>query len=199
MPYRLFSYFSGVSNGHASVCNARIQCVYDLLAENFICFTVDPYTKNDLKAAPELDLQEGDLVIRDTGYLTNNEIQRHLSMGAGCIFRHKSKMIFLDTKTEKEVDLLAELTIKKHLDTEFTLNNTERTKVRIVALPVSEQLANARRRKAKKEMKKPPSKQYLLLLSWSIFITTIHQQEADHKFVFNAYVLRWRIEIIFKS
>ena len=39
--------------------------IFTLLAENFICFTVDPYTKNDLKAAPELRLQKGGLVIRD--------------------------------------------------------------------------------------------------------------------------------------
>lgn len=199
LPGRLFSSFSGVSNAHTSVCNARIQCVYDLLAENFICFTVDPYTKNDLKAAPELCLQKGDLVIRDRGYLTNNEMERHLSVEAGCIFRHKSKMIFLDTQTGKEMDLLAELTSKKQLDMEVTLNNKERTKVRIVAFPVSEQIANNRRMRAKKEMKKPPSKECLLLLSWSIFITTLNQQDADHKFIFKAYTLRWRIEIIFKS
>ena len=199
LPGRLFSSFSGVSNGHTRVCNARIQCVYDLLAENFICFTIDPYTKNDLKAAPELCLQEGDLVIRDRGYLTINEIERHLSLGADCIFRHKSKMIFLDTQTGKQIDLLAELTSKKQLDIQVTLNDKERTKVRIVAFPISEQIANNRRRKAKKEMKKTPSKQCLLLLSWSIFITTIHQQKADHHFIFKAYSLRWRIEIIFKS
>jgi hypothetical protein len=199
LPGRLFDCFSGVSNGNASVCNARIQCVYDLLAENFICFTIDPYTKNDLKAAPELCLQKDDLVIRDRGYLTNSEIQRHLSLGAGCIFRHKSKMIFLDIQTGKEIDLLAELTSKKQLDTEVTLNNKERTKVRIVAFPVSEEIANSRRMRAKKEMKKLPSKECLLLLSWSIFITTINQQDADHDFIFKTYTLRWRIEIIFKS
>jgi hypothetical protein len=70
LPVRLFEFFSGVSNAHSSVCNARIQCVYDLMAENFICFTIDPYTKNDLKAAPELRIEKGDLVIRDRGYLT---------------------------------------------------------------------------------------------------------------------------------
>ena len=199
LPGRLFSTFSGVSNGHSRVCNARIQCVYDLLAENFICFTIDPYTKNDLKAAPELCLQKDDLVIRDRGYLTNSEIERHLSQGANCIFRHKSTMAFLDTQTGKEIDLLAELTLKKQLDTEVTLNNKERTKVRVVAFPVSEEIANNRRMKAKKEMKKTPSKEYLLLLSWSVFITTINQQDADHKFIFKVYSLRWRIETIFKS
>ena len=48
-------------------------------------------------------------------------------------------------------------------------------------------------------MKKPPSKEYLELLSWSIFITTISQKIAGGSFILKAYRLRWRIEIIFKS
>ncbi len=80
-----------------------------------------------------------------------------------------------------------------------TLNDKNRTMVRIVAFPVSEEIANIRRMKAKKEKKKEPSKAYLELLSWSIFITTITLQEADYDFIFKAYSLRWRIEIIFKS
>lgn len=199
LPARLFSIFSGVSNGHSSVCNARIQCVYDLLSESFVCFSIDPYTKNDLKAAPELVIQEGDLVIRDRGYLTNNEIERHLALKADCIFRHKSNMVFLDPQTGKEVGLLAELTSKGRLDLEVMLNDKNGTIVRVVALPVGEEIANSRRMKAKKEMKKAPSKELLALLSWSIFITTVPQGDAGYGFIFKAYSLRWRIEIIFKS
>jgi hypothetical protein len=199
LPIRLFDVFSGVSNAHVSVCNARIQCVYDLISESFICFTIDPYSKNDLKAAPELCLEQGDLVIRDRGYLTCNEIERHLELGADCIFRHKHDMVFLDVQTDEKIDLLASLKTNKQLDLMVTLNDKNRTMVRIVAFPVSEEIANIRRMKAKKEKKKEPSKAYLELLSWSIFITTITLQEADYDFIFKAYSLRWRIEIIFKS
>ena len=50
----LFELFSGVSNAHASVCNACIQCVYDLIDEIFICFTIDLYTNNDLKSCARI-------------------------------------------------------------------------------------------------------------------------------------------------
>ncbi len=199
LPARLFALFSGVSNGHSSVCNARIQCVYDLLSESFVCFTIDAYSKNDLKAAPELVIQEGDLVLRDRGYLTSGEVERHLALKADCIFRHKSNMVFLDTQTGRDIDLLAELTLKGQLDFEVMLNDENHTRVRVVALPVSEEIANTRRMKAKKEMKKPPSKELLALLAWSIFITTIPQRDGGYGFIFKAYSLRWRIEIIFKS
>jgi hypothetical protein len=57
LPLRLFGIFSGVANAHSKVCNARIQCVYDLMAEEFVSFSIDPYSKNDLDAAPEIILQ----------------------------------------------------------------------------------------------------------------------------------------------
>jgi hypothetical protein len=199
LPVRLFALFSGVSNAHASVCNARVQCVYDLIDEKFIHFTIDPYTKNDLKAAPELDLKQGDLVIRDRGYLTFGEIQRHLQLKADCIYRHKSTTIYLDTQTGKEIDLIKEFKVTTTFDTMVSLNDKNATPVRLIALPINEEIANIRRMKAKKEMKKPPSKEYLELLSWSIFITTISLKIAESSFILKAYRLRWRIEIIFKS
>jgi hypothetical protein len=199
LPVRLFGVFSGVSNAHCSVCNARIQCVYDLITESFIFFTIDPYTKNDIKSAPELGIQQDDLVIRDRGYLTLNEIERHLTLGADCIYRYQSGMILLDRQTGERINLLAELQLKKKLDLQVVLNNKNRTKIRIVAVPVSEELANRRRMKAKKEAKREPGKECLALMSWSIFITTISEQEADYNFLLKVYSLRWRIEIIFKS
>lgn len=199
LPVRLFEFFSGVSNAHSSVCNARIQCVYDLMAENFICFTIDPYTKNDLKAAPELRIEKGDLVIRDRGYLTLKEIERHQTEKADCIYRYQSGMIILDNQTKQRIDLLKELQLKKQLDLQVTLNNESCTKIRIVAFPVNEEIANRRRMKAKKEAHTEPGKECLALMSWSIFITTIAEKDADYKLLFKVYSLRWRIEIIFKS
>jgi hypothetical protein len=199
LPTRLFEFFSGVSNEHATVCNARIQCVYDLITENFISFTIDPYSKNDLKAACELDLQPGDVVLRDRGYLTSGEIERHLQLKADCIYRHKGNMIYLDPQTGKPIDLLKQLKAKKKLDCIVSLNDKSATKVRLVAFPVTEQIANIRRMNAKKQMKHKPSKEYLQLLSWSIFITTLSADVADADFILKAYRLRWRIEVIFKS
>ena len=88
LPLRLFSDFSGVANGQSKVCHAHIQCVYDLVSGQFVSFSIDPYSKNDLTAAPELILEEGDLILRDRGYLILDEIQRHIDNDAHCIYRH---------------------------------------------------------------------------------------------------------------
>ena len=105
LPIRLFPDFSGVANGQSKVCNARIQCVYDLLSEQFVSFSIDPYSKNDLTAAPEIILEQGDLVLRDRGYLILDEIQRHMDGEAHCIYRYKFGMILKDPKTEEQIDL----------------------------------------------------------------------------------------------
>jgi hypothetical protein len=154
LPVRLFKDFSGVANKCSKVCNARIQGVYDIMNEKFISFSIDPYSKNDLEAAPDLKLQNGDLSLRDRGYLINDEIQRHIDAGAHCIYRYKFGTMLLNPITEKPINLLKELNKKSFIDMEVKLNNKHKTIVRIVAFPVNDsKITDARRMKAKQEKK----------------------------------------------
>jgi Transposase DDE domain len=199
LPIRLFDIFSGVSNSHTAVCNARIQGVYELLTGRFLSFSIDPYSKNDLTAAPELKLKKGDLVLRDRGYSCNDEIRRHTTSGADCIFRHKFKSIYTDLCNGKNIHLISLLKKLKNLDMQVCLTDNEKTKVRLIAIPVSPEIANLRRMKAKKEMRghNPPN-DLLFLMSWTIFITTIHPSTADANKILQIYRIRWRIENLFK-
>jgi hypothetical protein len=200
LPGHLFADFSGVSNAQSNVCNARIQATYNLLDSRLIGFSIDPYSKNDLAAAPELPLQKGDLVLRDRGYLIMDEIQRHRNAGADCIYRHKTGTVYLDPKTLDPIDLPALLQGQGCLDLEVLLNNASRTRVRLVTAPVDTETANLRRMKAKKETKgHHPSQAVLELMDWTIFITTIPAALAGFKEILAIYGLRWRIEIIFKA
>jgi len=199
LPQRLFDEFSGVANGHSKVCNSRIQGVYDLVDEKFLCFSVDSYSKNDLEAAPELVLEKGDLTLRDRGYLIADEIQRHINQGADCIYRHKYNLALLDTISENNINLLALLKKRKNVDMMVKLNNKAKTTIRLLATPVSAEIAEERRRKARKEIKRTLHADYLELLGWSIFLTTVPKETADMEKIFGLYKLRWRIEIIFKS
>jgi Transposase DDE domain len=200
LPAALFPEFSGVSNGHSTVCNARIQAVYDLISGKIIEFSIDPYSKNDLAAAPELEIREGDLVLRDRGYLTASEIQRHIDQGADFIYRHKTGMIYLDPETHLPVDLPALLKRSGSLDLELLMNDTQRTRIRLLAAPVSMEIANLRRMKAKKESKgHNPSQAVLELMDWTIYITNIPAHKANFTEILGIYSLRWRIEVIFKA
>jgi hypothetical protein len=200
LPAWLFGRFSGVSNAHQTVCNARIQVVYDLKAMCFLSFEICPYTKNDIKAAPELELAEGDLVLRDRGYLSAGEIARHNQQGARCIYRHRTGTRYLDPETRKDLDLLAGLRKNGRIDRMVALNDREKTLLRLVAAPVGREVADMRRRKAKKETRgHKPSVEMLALMDWTIFLTNAPGQEAGFNDLLMAYGLRWRIEVIFKT
>ena len=200
LPSHLFAEFSGVSNGQSSVCNARIQATYDLIPSRLVSFSIDPYSKNDLAAAPELSIEEGDLVLRDRGYLTPDEVRRHRAAGADCIYRHKTGTTYLDPETLEPIDLPSLLRGRQRLDMQVLLNNPSHTPVRLVAAPVDEETANLRRMKAKRETKgHNPSKSVLELMDWTIFITTISAAIADFERILAIYGLRWRIEVIFKA
>ena len=200
LPGRLFSVFSGVSNGSTTVCNARIQGIYDLLSGSFVSFTINPYSKNDQASVSDMNIQKDDLTLRDRGYLTMDELRRHFLLGAHCIYRYKTGMQLLDYKTKEAIDILSLLKKKGAIDISVRLNDKEGTPVRLVAMLVDQETADNRRMKAKREMKGHcPSELFLQLQSWTIFITTIPEDMADSNVLLNIYGLRWRIEIIFKS
>jgi hypothetical protein len=200
LPLALYEIFSGVSNKNSKSTNARIQVTYDLLSEQFISFSIDTYSKNDIKSATELEIHKGDLVLRDRGYLSCAEIKRHIDSEADCIYRYKFKTQLLDVETFKPIDLTKLLKKNSSLDLEVRLNNKEKTIVRIVTAPVNKEVAVERKRKVKKESKnKNPSKEFLAQLHWSIFIVTIPKDKADFNAILKLYSLRWRIEIIFKN
>jgi hypothetical protein len=200
LPLRLFKVFSGVSNAHSSVCNARIQGVYNLLSGTFISFSIDSYSKNDLSVASQLELHIGDLVLRDRGYFLPSEMKRHVEKGADCIYRFKTKTILFDPQSLEPINLLKLLKSAGSIDIQVCLNDEYRTEVRLVASPVCEEVANQRRMKAKKEAcGHNPSKEVLDLMAWTIFLTTIPEEQVDFHKILTIYGLRWRIEIIFKS
>ncbi len=200
LPSRLFEDYSGVANAHATACNARLQVVYDLLAGEFVSFSLDPYSKTDSASAADLELCANDLVLRDRGYLSANEIQRHLEAGADCVYRHMNTTIYADPETGSRIDLLAQLRQHGSLDMEVRLGNAAGTVCRLVAAPVNEETANLRRMKLKKEAHgHAPSKELLELMSWTVLITTIERSKASFKDLLGLYGLRWRIETIFKA
>ena len=193
---RLFEIFSGVKNAKASVCNARIQGV----SGKFVKFSIDSYSINDLVAAPQLELCKDDLVLRDRGYFIMDEVQRHIDANAHCIYRYKTGTILINSLTGKKLDILKLLKKRRSLDIEVCLNNESRTKVRIVAVPVNEEIASRRRSKAKKDAcGHNPSKNVLDLMGWTIFLTTISKECASFQQIYKMYSLRWRIEIIFNA
>lgn len=200
LPGWLFGTFSGVSNGTSSVCNARVQAVFDLKSMRFVALSIDGYDKTDQDASGELEIRPGDLVLRDRGYLNFAEIARHIDSGADFVYRHKAGGIYHDARSGGKIDLLERLKTRNRLDIEVLLNDDHRTQVRLVAAPVDEKTAAERRRKLRKESHgKNPKAETLELCGWTIFLTTLPVDKAGFDALLTVYGLRWRIEIIFKT
>lgn len=199
LPQRLFSIFSGVRNGFVQVANARIQIALDILCNHFIHFSMDSYSTNDIKAANQLSIQQGDLLIRDRGYFSIAEIKRVIKALAHFIYRYKHGINYCNVNTGEPIDLLKKLKKTKTTDIMVKLGDINGPVVRLIAMPVKTELANMRRAKLKEQSKLHPKEEVLALLSWSIFITSIEDEKINYQEIFELYKLRWRIEILFKA
>ncbi len=200
LPSKLMPVFSGVKNAHVQVCNARIQSAYDLRSGDFVKFSIDTYRKNDLSAASELELKPGDLVLRDRGYFALDEFRRIIDAKADFVSRYKHKKKLYHPATGAAINLIDLLKKHGNLDMPVLAGKDQQTKLRLITIKVDEETANSRRRKAKKEVRgHNPSKEILFLMGWSIYITSLTDQQLGIEDFIQLYRLRWRIETIFKT
>ena len=200
LPSKLMDIFSGVRNASVKVCNARIQCIYDLLSGSFMHWSLHSYSKNDLSVANELQVRAGDLVLRDRGYSTIDEFQRIIEAKGEFISRYKHKTNLYDPKTGQEIDVFRLLKAQKNIDRKLLIGKENLAEVRIVAVEVSQETASRRRQKAKKQTRgHNPSKDVLFLMGWTIFLTSLTSKDLDITDFLELYGLRWRIENIFKT
>jgi len=206
LPIRLYKLFSGTKNGKAAVANARIQFIYDILNKKFIKFSIDSFSKNDLVAAPEIEVLGKDLWLRDRGYSSLEAFTKIIENGGSVVFRYKSNTVFYDKKGSR-IDLVALLKKNPSINMKAWMGN-KKIEVWLVAEPAGDIVANERRRKAnivfsktrnkKKHTKENMTKEYSFLCGFTIFCSTI-KRKLSFKIIFEIYSLRWRIEIIFKA
>jgi len=127
--------FPGPSNGLGRSAGLRIQCLFDLLTEHFVHFSISPYTRNDQAAAsdPLPLLRSGDLLLRDLGYFTFASLQAIARLGAFFLTRSPANALFLDPLTGQPLDLLALLDPRRPTDISVLLGTHHRLPVRLLA------------------------------------------------------------------
>ncbi len=204
LPDHLADSFPGSANKSRKKTSAlKIQAVYDLLGETFHHFGLSGFRRTDQAASADIlaVAKPGDLVLRDLGYFSSPVFQKLLDQGIHFVSRLRRNVSIIDPIALKKIDLLKRLRRDRWFDQPVLLGAEQRVRLRLVALPVPEQVANERRRKAKADRDKrlKPSKEDLELLGWSIFVTSVESSVWSAKMVEEVYGIRWRIEIIFKS
>jgi hypothetical protein len=204
LPDKLVDDFPGSKNQTGKKkAGIRLQAIYDLLHERFIDFDPAPFSRNDQAAACDIlnYAGPGDLILRDLGYFTIKALSRMVSSQIYFLSRFRHDVIIIDPATKERLNLVEILKKQSSLDIDVLLGVKHQMPVRLIAVPVPEQIANERRRKAKNNRCASccPTKEHLWLLGWQIMITNVDRACWRPEQAVKAYAARWRIEIIFKS
>jgi hypothetical protein len=202
LPKHLAKLFPGPANGKHRYAALKIQFVCDLLTNQTLQLSLSGFTRNDQAAAPDIlpILRPGDLVLRDLGYFVLKVLDQISLRYAFFLSRYRHGTNLYDPQTLQSLDLTKLLRPGQSLDRQVLLG-AEKVPLRLVALPVSEALANQRRRQARanRDRRCTPSPQHLYLLAWNIFVTNVPRAVWPMRALAPIYRLRWRIEMIFKA
>ena len=86
------------------------------------------------------------------------------------------------------------------MDCDVLVSAEHKIKMRIIAIPLDQNITNRRIQKAKtdRNVKTNHSDQYYELLGWAIYITNTSPEMIPANLISTIYSIRWKIEIIFK-
>ena len=201
LPDSLSAHYKGNYSLGKEKAVAKIQAIYNVTKECFASLRLDPYTRNDQTASADIlpILKKGDLVIRDMGYFVLPNFRKIIEKGADFISLYRYAVSILDETTYEPICLGKILKNKKRIKLQVLLGAKEHLPCTLIGIKVSDKIANARRRKAKKDRdrRKNYTADRLELLGWDIFVCSMNDIEA--KEIQEIYSTRWHIEIIFKS
>lgn len=210
MPIGLIDFLPGSRSRNGVNAMARIQLSMDLLRNSYSKIAITSFRKNDQSYGLQIaeNAKEGELHLFDLGYFQKELLKRLNDKKAYYLCRYFDVCLFKSSKEEEAINLVKHL---KNLDkrgitkwdTWVMMGRKERIPIRIVAVKLTQSIAQARRRKRIKaraqDGRKAYNADYLYLFGWSIYFTNIPAEELPAKKIFRIYRLRWRIEIIFKG
>jgi hypothetical protein len=196
------------SGGGASVANCKLQAIYDYKRGEvqFLDMTAGTHPDNRYtNNLPDM-LNKGDLVLFDQGYFKLRMLEALVAKGVFFLTRFLVRTGVLDPETRERIDLPRHLSKMDanacEMDVLIGGDKMPKVPVRLIALRVSEQVANERRRRLKKEAKKKRravSKHHLKMCDWTLLTTNVPQQWLPLEMVRALYTVRWQIELLFKQ
>lgn len=206
----LSDHFPGARNQlKKKSATCRIQFCFDLKSNGFKNIALTPFVKNDLSFAKDIlsRIKPNTLIIRDLGYLVIDVLREVANLDAFFISRFKTGMVLYNVETEQRIDFIKYLKKLdrnkiKQLDWKVKIGGKKKLDVRIIALKLTSQQIQERKRKSKRRRRGDSTritKDAKYLMSWNIFITNLEQDVATAEQIYELYSLRWHIEIIFKN
>lgn len=206
----LTAFFPGSKNGKpVPKAHLKLQLITDLLTGRWLHFSIDAYGRSDAKAALDFmsHLRAGDLLIRDLGYACMESFRAIIAARAFFISRLKARVYVLNLDGER---LALRETLRRLAPhpgdiarVPVLMTESDRVPCEMIAQRVPQRVADERRRKLKTKHKEqgfnPPSERYLQLQDWTILVTNLEENQVSSEEVLRWYLMRWRIELIFKA
>lgn len=211
LPEKLLCIWKG-SGGDASEAGMKFQLMLDHKSGKYESIVITDGIKSDRGYIDEAvkQLGAGDLLIDDLGYSKQEAMMDISARGAYFLsrFNHRTGL-YQQTEDGSlgKFDLVKELkkALAKGIEScEFGVwlsKNGRSLKIRFIAERVPDDVADERRRKARKTARKKgrsPTKKHMFLLGWSLYITTVAWEILKTESVSLLYRLRWQIELVFK-
>jgi hypothetical protein len=196
------------SGGSASGANCKLQAVYDYKSGELGFLDVTPGTVPDNRYTDQIPgmLEKGDLLLVDQGYFKLHTLAKIIGKGAFFLTRFLVRTLLEDPLTQVPIDLETHLSslVGNAYEMDVLMGGGDLPQVacRLIALRVSEQVANERRRRLKKEAVKKGravSSHHLHMCDWTLLITNVPNHSLPLAMVRALYTVRWQIELLFKQ
>jgi len=203
----LKSVFKGCGGPGASGAGCKLQAGYEYKTGTLGFFSVTQGAQPDQTHGDHLVqfVGKGELMLIDLGYFKLDTFEALAEKNAYFLSRFLVGTTLWDATTLEKIDLERFLRNLDGNDLEMNVilgKNNARRPYRLIALRVSEQVANARRRKLKakaKERGRTPGQQILRLCAWTLFVTNAPSDRLPLATIRSLYRLRWQIELVFKQ
>ena len=197
------------SGGAASTANCKLQTVYDYKRSELDFLEVTAGTVPDNRYTAHLPglLQKDDFLLVDQGYFKLQTLFDIDAKGAFFLTRFLVRTMVQEARTQTPLDLFTHLSRVEDPTSEMDVRLGEGLKApqvrcRFIALRVSEQIANERRRRLRKEAQKKGrtvSTPHLRMCAWTLLITNVPSPWLPLDMVRVLYTVRWQIELLFKQ
>ena len=195
---------AGIFRGNQSNSMLKLQLTWDYLNGNLTALELEEGRQPDQKCQlPVSHAQPGTLQLFDLGYFKQEYLREIDRQGGYFVSRYQSQTAIYHPETIDRIDLVAWLKTRggHTVDSAVLLGGRVKLPVRLLARRLSQQAADARRRKVKKKAHKQGktcSAAYLFLLGWDILITNLEAAAWSMAQIFDLYPIRFQIEWLFR-